>query len=132
MNINLILLSLTALVVLYISVVALKYALGIAITAITILSGSAAANHFGGQSAMMLVIIVSPVLYIVVSDTVAKLRTVKLPQLLVSIPRTEKQRIEPELVEVEAAPLKGEWISGKTPELTFKQTDIQTAFTRRC
>ena len=125
MNTNTILLSLIAFVVIYISATALKYALGTVFTSIFVISGSALANHYGGQSALLLTLIISPVLYIVVSDLFEKLCSVKLPFALVAIPRIEKQRIEPELVDVtpllEAAPLQGEWISGKTPELTFQR-----------
>lgn len=106
-------------VMLYISFVAWKHARKLLITALTMISGLVLTNIYAGQSAMTLMLIVSPVLYIVVSDTVEKLRSIKLPFAWSYQPRIEKQFIEPELVE--ADPLQGEWISGKTPELPFKQ-----------
>lgn len=106
-------------VMLYISFSAWKHARKMTITALTMISGLALTYIYAGQSSMMLVIIVSPFLYVVASDTVEKLRSIKLSFAWLNTPCIEKQPVEPELVE--AAPLKGEWISGKTPELTFKQ-----------
>jgi hypothetical protein len=106
-------------VMLYISFVAWTHARKFLITALTMISGLALTNIYAGQPAMILVLVVSPVLYIVGVDAVEKLRSIKLSFAWFYMPRIEKQFIEPELVE--AAPLKGEFISGNTPEIEFKQ-----------
>ena len=123
---NIILFSLIAFVILYIVVCTLKYAIGFALTATLVIPGLTLANHYGGQSAMLLLLVVSPVIYIAVSDLIERLKSVKLPVLSVITPFIEQQRSNAGLVETT---LTGEWISGKTPGITFQQPligDVKT------
>ena len=116
---NLFYFSLISFVALYIAVCALKYAIGMVLTSSIVILGSALANHYSGQSAMFLVLFVSPVLYVVVTDLIGRLRSAKLPMASVKLQAIEQRHQATEVVE--AAPLSGEWISGKTPAITFQQ-----------
>ena len=116
---NTLLFSLVVFVVLYITVCALKYALGLVTTSSIVISGAALANHYVGQSAMLLILLISPVLTVVVTDLIGSLRSVSLPFATVKSRRIERQQSATEMVE--AAPLSGEWISGKTPELAHQR-----------
>ncbi len=116
---NTLLFSLVVFVVLYITVCALKYALGLVTTSSIVISGAALANHYAGQSAMLLILLISPVLTVVVTDLIGTLRSEKLPFAAMKSQRIEQQQSATEVVE--SAPLSGEWISGKTPRLTHQQ-----------
>jgi hypothetical protein len=69
---NTFLFSLIIFVVLYIAVSAFKYALGLVITSSIVISRAALANHYAGQSAMLLILLVSPVLTVVVTDCITR------------------------------------------------------------
>lgn len=116
---NLFYFSLISFVVLYIAVCALKYAFSLVLTSSIVILGSALANHYSGHSAMLLVLFVSPVLYVVVTDLNGRLRSAKQPMASVKSQTIEQRQKATEVVE--AAPLTGEWISGKTPVITFQQ-----------
>jgi hypothetical protein len=110
--------SLIFLVVLYITVCTFKYALGLVLTSSIVIFGSTLANHYGGQSALLLTLIISPIAYIVVTDLLTwfqEKRTSWLPVISLHI------ETQYDANTVEAAPLSGEWISAKTPKLTFQQ-----------
>jgi len=115
-----ILLFLSLFVVTYILVAAFKYAPRIAVTTFFIIVGSTAIYREYGQTAVLLILSLSPVLYVVVSDLVGTLTSVKLsmPALSQSVEQQEATDL------VEAAPLVGDWISGKTPKLSFQQVLI--------
>jgi len=123
---NTILLSLIAFVVFYIAAATFKYAAGFVLTASLVTTGSTLANHYGGQSAMLLMLVLSPVIYVAVSDFIERLKSVKRINLSVKTPIIEQHHSATELVETT---LTGEWISGKTPEITFQQPligDVKT------
>ncbi len=148
---NIILVSLTTLAALYIVVSAIKYAFRLVFTSSIVIVGSTLANHYGGQSAALLILIISPVLYIAIPDSVGTLKSVlqvfsglifqpltrfflyfislfavapKAYSLVQAGPRSLNVIDNKTLAEVEDQPLKGEWISGKTPQLTFSQIKI--------
>jgi len=115
---NTALLSLSFFAIVYITVTAFRYALPLIIKTTVIISGLTLIHHHYGQSAMLLALTLTPVLYVVLSDLVGTLTSVKLP--VVTLTRTiENQHEGTELTE--AKPLVGEWISGKTPEVTHQQ-----------
>lgn len=154
---NILLISLTLIAVLYIVVSAFKYAFTLVFTSSLVIAGSTLANHYAGQSAMLLVLIIAPVLYIAIPELDGILKSVvhtlsgiqifsglitnaisfmirvfiyitslfaKAPKLFPLVrngSRLLKVVNDKALTEVEDQPLKGEWISGKTPQLTFKQ-----------
>jgi len=115
---NLFFFSLIFLVVLYIAVCTFKYALGLVMTSSIVITGSILANHYGGSSALLLTLVISPIVYIAVSDLLTWFQEKKISLFPVISLQTEKQ---PDANTAEAEPLSGEWISGKTPELTFQQ-----------
>jgi hypothetical protein len=116
---NIFFLSLSFLVILYIVVCTFKYSLGLVLTSSIVITGSTLANHYGGQSALLLTLIISPVIYVVVTDLLNLISMMKFSYVPVKSQHMEKQPTSNDLVE--AAPLSGEWISGKTPEMTFQQ-----------
>ena len=115
---NTILLSLIAFVVFYITAATFKYAAGFVLTASLVTTGSTLANHYGGQSAMLLMLVLSPVIYVAVSDLLERFKSVKRVYISVTSPIIEQHHSATGLVETT---LTGEWISGKTPEITFQQ-----------
>jgi len=68
---------------------------------------------------MLLILLISPALTVVMADLIGTLRSAKLPFATVKSQRIEQQQLTIEVVK--AAPLSGEWISGKTPELTHQE-----------
>jgi len=116
---NIFFLSLSFLVVLYIVVCTFKYAFGLVLTSSIVITGSTLANHYGGQSALLLTLIISPVIYVAVTDLLNRISMMKFSNVPVKSQHIERQLKSNDIVE--AAPLSGEWISGKTPELTFQQ-----------
>jgi hypothetical protein len=75
---------------------------------------------------MLLMLVLSPVIYVAVSDFIERLKSVKRINLSVKTPIIEQHHSATELVETT---LTGEWISGKSPEITFQQPligDVKT------
>ncbi len=110
---------LTVIAIIYIVVMAFKYACRMLLIASILLTGSTIAYVHLGQSAMLQFLILSPVLYILVTDFFGTICSVKLPEI--SLRNFEAAEPQSSTDLVETTPLKGEWISGKTPAVSFQQ-----------
>ncbi len=119
MNIDFVLFLLSLLVVIYIVYTALKYAFKLLLTTTILISGSTIANAYGGQTATLFFLSLTPVLYVMASDLFGTIRSGK--PLFSFVEKQAVEQLHESTGLVEAAPLSGEWISGKTPEITFQQ-----------
>ncbi len=109
---------LTVIAIIYIVVMAFKYVFRMLLIASIVLTGSTIAYVQLGQSAMLQFLILSPVLYILVTDFFGTICSVKLPEISLRNFEAAEPQSSTDLVETT---LTGEWISGKTPAVSFQQ-----------
>ena len=114
---NIFIFLILAFVVIYIAVCAFKYAHRLLSTMAIVITGSTLAYPYCGQAGVLTIFVVSPVLYVAVSDFVETLKSAK-PFVLVETRAFEQQHQATDITE--NAPLTGEWISGKTPKLAYR------------
>ena len=113
---NSILSLLIVFVLIYIAVCTFKYAFGLLLKAAIVISGSVLVYQQTGHTGLLMFLVISPVMYIALSDLIASLMSAK--SLVFVNTQTIEQCASTNLVET--APLTGEWISGKTPKLDYR------------
>lgn len=114
---NIILFSIILVVLAYVFINALLYAFKTLLGTSLVISGATLANHYGGQTAVLAFLVLAPFVYVIAVDLFGAVRRL---QLKLTGFILAKNKFGNNIGSnhgshlVEAPPLVGEWISGKT------------------
>ncbi len=115
---NIILASIILVVLTYVFLNAFLYAFKTLLGASLVISGATLANHYGGQTAVLVFLVLAPFVYVIAIDLFGTVRRLQLKLAGLKLAKNiSGNSIDPTSGSqlAETPPLVGEWISGKTP-----------------